>query len=446
LGCWCSSTRPRGATWRAASPGSRSSRSRPEASRAKRGRWRPSCRRARRNALGASPTGNRPVRPRRPRIAGTRRRYRIHRAQDHGARPPWPRCLGRRDGAHPAAERGWRFAARRRFQSNSLDTPTRSWHSRRRAATRRPVNAALAYLVSAQGTDGAFGHQRSSLHLHRGLRRCMAFNAFSQDHSLTLPGAGGQGLARRQAIRGPLMRRLSRTPWRRSRSRCATTDAATFSAAQAALRAAQQAMGSWSADPYLTAIALRALAAYGHRATSRDHGAVEAIVVVPRANAPLPGALAQATGPRSERELERLRRHSPGGLGAGRLHRAGDEGGDMRRSRRNVHRLGGRLDQSRNDFAPVASSTATLRGTVRDGANGQPLAGVSVAVGAAPHSRRPMERMRSPASRRARFPSASPSRDTRRSTRRRRFPRDRCSCSASLYTGQAPTDATVTAR
>lgn len=263
------------------------------------------------------------------------------------------------------------FAPAPGYQPTVYDTAWALLACRPSACASERIASALAYLKAAAATDGSFGISGESsisttatalwaMQLHRQSADVGAQIAAARGWLLSKQVEGHYATTAEDAIATIA---LSSIP----------DEYASFAAAQAALRADQDADGSWQGDPFLTALALRALAA------PTPPGFTGLVIEDPRGQ-PLQGARVAATGPQNASALTDA---------AGAFTIAGLPAGNYTVE----FSLDGYVAASLN--APVISTRATdvgtvrlrlsptaavLEGTVRDGATSAPIANAAVSV------------------------------------------------------------------
>ncbi len=242
--------------------------------------------------------------------------------------------------------------------------------------------AALAWLQTAQRADGGWGvDDRGSLYITSNVL------VAAQAWSARLPAASGVAAAandRLLALRGPDS--VYATPFENAVALIAlstrTAQPSTLQPLVDALRSAQQADGSWSGDPYLTALALRALWAASHVPQEPTTGTIVGRVVDAATAAPIAGATVQRidANPASSSSASDgsfvLASLTPGAFSV-RISKVGYTAREF-----SVQIGAGQILQFGTVQLSRASLTADLSGTVRSN-TGAALAGVIVSVGTA---------------------------------------------------------------
>lgn len=239
------------------------------------------------------------------------------------------------------------------------------------------LKAALDYLASKGRSDGGYAVPGESNSVYATSYALQALVAYRDAYPLSpyvsksigwLQGArGGSG-----SYGSPLYDALATIALS-----AATTDATQYAPLLAALRAAQASDGSWSADPFLTSLALRALSGQGQPPPSVAQGRVAARVIDAASRRPLPGSSIAIAGLGLSTNAE------------GRFETAGINPGTYPLS---VMRAGYLSAQQEVTVAAAVVNNlgdielalpadgALLHGSVYDGDSGQPLQGAGVQV------------------------------------------------------------------
>ena len=276
------------------------------------------------------------------------------------------------------------FAGAPGYQSDALDTAYALLALKAAAsANSSAISKALGYLQGAQGVDGSFGvNEQPSVFVTA--HALQALNAFAQTFTLTaniqpakayLTGAQSSGAYAAVLDNAAAALALSG----------ATLDTSAFGGAQAALKSAQAADGSWSDDPYLTALAIRALVATASAPPPATTGQVSGSVVDQSSGAPLAGVQVQLTGAQSaSATTDSSGSFTLTGLAPGSYSVQISLAGYTPLTLSGVPVTAGVVASLGTVRLSVATTTASLQGTVRDGTTGQPIAGATVAVSGGP--------------------------------------------------------------
>lgn len=273
------------------------------------------------------------------------------------------------------------FGANAGYQSNVLDTAYALLAFKAApSADGNAIAMAAAYLVANQGTDGSFAFSEQAS-VYVASYALQALNAFVQSNSLgnaaqaaknwlvARQNAGSYGSVLENAVAAIALAG-------------ATTDTSVFSGPQLALIAAQDPDNkSWSGDPYLTALAIRALVATGTAPPPVTTGSISGVVVDATTGAPIAAAIAQASGPiaaaaNSDGNGAFSISALPAGTYAVQVTKAGYATFNLTASV-----FAGVATNLGTVRLPVAGTDGAIQGTVRDGITGQPIAGVTVTVG-----------------------------------------------------------------
>ncbi len=243
------------------------------------------------------------------------------------------------------------------------------------------VTRALAFLDANHLDDGSFAVNRQAS-LYATLKAMLASAAWS--------GQQGAGSFSAQSLRWLLAQRNpagnfgnpfdnALALWVLSTQ---TADATILKPASDALLATQAANGSWNDDPYLTAVALRALYLVNHPPASNGSAAVRGLVADAASGLPLAGASVQVVaGGDAATGSDAGGNFTLSGIAAGNLTLRFARLGYASRDVNISVGAGQSLSIGTVALAP-ASLSATLSGVIRND-SGQPLAGAVVAAGTA---------------------------------------------------------------
>ncbi|HSN17568.1 MAG TPA: carboxypeptidase regulatory-like domain-containing protein, partial [Gammaproteobacteria bacterium] len=161
------------------------------------------------------------------------------------------------------------------------------------------LSNALLYLVGNVDSDGGYGLPAggSGSQVYVTAYVLLAYQAYATSYPLTTQIGGARQWLIGQQSGGIYADTLSDALASLALA-SSSNDSAAYSGALAALSAGQQADGSWGDDPYLTAIAARALA--GSTAQqSATTGSMSGVVLDAASHAPIAGAQIQLSGPAS---------------------------------------------------------------------------------------------------------------------------------------------------
>ena len=266
------------------------------------------------------------------------------------------------------------------YQSNPLDTAFAILALNAAHNTSAPAaSSAVAYLISAQSPDGSFAiNEQSSVYVTAYVLQALA--AIDQTYDTTFAANAASTWLVGQQSAGAYSTVLDNaTAAIALASHTSTT--ASFSGAQAALVAAQAADGSWSDDPYLTAIAIRALTATGTAAPSPTSGEISGITVDASSSAPVSGVLIQAVGAISaSTNTSSAGNFTLGPLPAGSYTVAISKSGYATITQ-TVTVVAGAIANLGTVRLSPATANAGLQGQVTDGVTHQPIAGATVSAG-----------------------------------------------------------------
>jgi sugar lactone lactonase YvrE len=267
------------------------------------------------------------------------------------------------------------------YESNALDT---AWVLLALKATgtnaAQGISGGLGYLSSSINSDGSFGDGSMPATLYQTAFALTALQQFSQSYSLSGPvnkakawlvaqqGAGGSyGDVMSDAVAAFALQMTS-------------TDASLYGGAINALKASQLANGSWSDDPYLTAVAMRTLQSAGQPPQLPTTGSVTGRVRDTSTLNALVGSTAQ---------IVQLPNVSITADGEGKFTLSNVAPGSytlaVTKAGYNPAQIAITINAGANtvvgdiNLSPGASS-AILRGSISDGANGGSLAGATIEV------------------------------------------------------------------
>ena len=269
------------------------------------------------------------------------------------------------------------------YTSNTADT---AWMLlAQRAGGAQPdaaaVTRALAFLDANHLEDGSFAVNRQ-VSMYATLKAMLASAAWSNQQ--------GAGSFSAQSLRWMLAQRNAAGNFGNTFDNALalwvlstqTADAALLKPASDALLATQAANGSWNDDPYLTAVALRALYLVNHPPASNGSSAVRGMVADAASGLPLAGASIQVVaGGDAATGSDASGNFTLSGIAAGNLTLRFARLGYASRDVNISVSASQSLSIGTVALAP-ASLSATLSGAIRND-SGQPVAGAVVAAGTA---------------------------------------------------------------
>jgi sugar lactone lactonase YvrE len=266
------------------------------------------------------------------------------------------------------------------YQSNALDTAFALLALRAAGSTSgSAASNAIAYLVASQGTDGSFAiNEQSTVYVTS--YALQALNAFAQTNSVTNSVQSAKNwLVSAQtagAYAAVLDNALAAIALVGS-----TTDTTAYAGTQVVLNNSQLADGSWSDDPYLTSIVIRALVAAGAAPPPSTTGQIGGTVVDASTGTSLAGVLAQASGAGSASATT----NASGAFAIGPLN-PGTYSVQFSLSgygtiTQPVTVTAGATSNLGTVRLPLATGTAALQGVVKDGSTGLAVTGATVSVG-----------------------------------------------------------------
>ncbi|CAI8837735.1 carboxypeptidase regulatory-like domain-containing protein [Methylocaldum szegediense] len=247
------------------------------------------------------------------------------------------------------------------------------------------LSGALGYLSSAANPDGGYGLPGSSSasQVYVTAYALNAMQAFSQSYALTAPiSAARQWLLARQSG-GAYGETLSNAVAALALT-AGTTDTTAFAGLIDAIKAAQQGDGSWGADPYVTALALRALHLVDHWTPPPTTGAVTGLVLEQGSYVPMAGAVIRLLRtPSAEGATGADGRFTLSGVTPGTYTVEVGLSGYATVSVANVAVSAGNTANLGNIILGVDATAAVLRGKITDGNTGAPLSGATVTLSGA---------------------------------------------------------------
>lgn len=265
------------------------------------------------------------------------------------------------------------------YRSNPLDTALalRAFKAAGQSQSTLIGNA-IAYLQSTQAADGSFpfGDPDS---VHSSAEALQALSAFASSYPATSAvGAARTWLASRQVqgSYGPAFENAVAI----LALIASSVDATPLILPVAALKGGQSADGSWDGDPYVTALALRALAAAAEILPPSTTGQVSGTVAELASGEAIAGAQVLVSGPQAATLLtDGNGAFASQGLDPGTYSIQVSKAGYASASASATVSAGVTTLLGTIRLA-VASTTAIVRGTVRDGVTGQTLTGATVAI------------------------------------------------------------------
>lgn len=275
------------------------------------------------------------------------------------------------------------FAPAQGYASDALDTAYALLALRTSpSANASAVSKALGNLTSAQGTDGSFAINGQSSVFVTSLA-LQSLNAFAATYALTTPVQSAKTWLVGSQTSGAYTTTLDNAVAALALAG-ATLDSTAFAGAQSALKAAQAADGSWSDDPFLTALATRALAASASAPPPATTGQLSGSVVDQSTSAALSGVAVQLSGPQSASATT----DSTGsfiivGLAPGTYSVQFSKAGYARVTL-GAPVTAGVVSNVGTVRLQISTTTASVTGTVRDAGTGQAIAGATVVVSGGP--------------------------------------------------------------
>jgi sugar lactone lactonase YvrE len=251
------------------------------------------------------------------------------------------------------------------------------------SANSNAISKALGYLQGTQGTDGSFGiNDQPSVFVTA--HALQALNAFAQTFALTANIQSAKTYLTGAQTNGAYTTVLDNATAALGLSG-ATLDTSVFSGAQASLKSTQAADGSWADDPYLTALAIRALVATASAPPPATTGQVSGNVVDQATGTPLAGVQVQLTGAgTASTSTDSSGAFTLTGMAPGSYTVQVSLAGYTPVTLNNVAVTAGVVSSLGTIRLAIATTTASLQGTVRDGTTGQPIAGATIAISGGP--------------------------------------------------------------
>lgn len=245
-----------------------------------------------------------------------------------------------------------------------------------------PLQGALGYLAAAANSDGGYGLADSltGSQVYVTALALDALQAFSQNYSLGAPIASARRWLLAQQSNGAYGETVLDAV-AASALIAGTTDAVAFSGSIDAIAAAQQGDGSWGGDPYLTALALRAMFLAGQWTAPPATGNVTGLVLEQGSFVPIAGARIRLLEvPSAETTAGSDGRFMLTGVAPGTYTVEIAHSGHATATLAGVRVSAGNTANLGNIFLGFESTAALLRGTVTDGATGAPLAGAAISL------------------------------------------------------------------
>lgn len=267
------------------------------------------------------------------------------------------------------------------YQSDPLDTAY-VLLALKATGSSQGVGAAIGYLQATQAVDGTYAiNEQPSIYATAVALQALGAFAPSYSVSATVDKA-------RNALIGAQTQGAYATVLDNAVASLALVatrpDPIPVAGAASALKASQQADGSWGSDPYLTALALRALVASAGILPAATTGQIAGSVVEQSSGGALAGVLVQLGGPQSASATSdaagafALGNLAPGAYSA-QLSKAGYATASV-----NATVAVGVTTNLGVISLQLATTTAVVHGTVGDGTTTLPIGGANVAITGGP--------------------------------------------------------------
>ncbi|WP_162932421.1 carboxypeptidase regulatory-like domain-containing protein [Solimonas sp. K1W22B-7] len=262
--------------------------------------------------------------------------------------------------------------------SNTLDTSWALLAFRASGFTDYKVlKAALDYLISTAHSDGGYAAPGSDNAVYTTSYALQALAAYRDAYALSPYISKSIGWLRTERGNNAGYGESLYDALATIALASATTDSTQYGSLLTALKAAQSADGSWASDPYLTSLALRALAGQAQPPATVSKGRVVGQVSDAATRAPLAAATISVAGHNLSTTASGqfdIGDITPGNysLGVGKVGYASVQ--------RQLNIAAGAVVDVGTVSLLVLEDAAAVHGAVFDGSSGQPLAGATVAV------------------------------------------------------------------
>lgn len=238
------------------------------------------------------------------------------------------------------------------------------------------VTSALGYLSGNANTDGGYGGYGQSTVYSTSLA-LQALMAFSQSNPQTAPALAAKSFLVGAQVNGTYAS-VQDNASAITALAIVSSDSSAFTTARVALISAQLADGSWNGDPFLTALALRALSAVASAPPTT--GTVNGIVVDDISGVAISNVQVQITGPQNASATTDANGSftSPALLAGAYTVQISKSG--YATLIYNLSLTAGSVANLGTVRLHVAATTATLQGQIKDGTTNQPIANAMVSV------------------------------------------------------------------
>jgi sugar lactone lactonase YvrE len=265
------------------------------------------------------------------------------------------------------------------YSSSPLETAWALLALKAAGASGSVLGHALQYLIGAANSDGGFDAFHTTSDVYTTSVVTLALQAYAQAYSLSATIGAADAWLRNAQSGGGYDDTLSDAVATLALA-STTTDSSAYSASVQALEASQLTDGSWNDDPYLTAIALRALVAAGSVPAAPTTGQVSGQVVDASTLAPLSGVTIQLAQQSGTQVTNSSGQYSLSSLAPGSYTLTASLAGYTSQQLTVSVTAGATTDAPLIKLGAIPPTVGVLQGTVTDGATGQPLGGVLITV------------------------------------------------------------------
>jgi sugar lactone lactonase YvrE len=265
------------------------------------------------------------------------------------------------------------------YSSSPLETAWALLALKAAGASGSVLGHALQYLIGAANSDGGFDAFHTTSDVYTTSVVTLALQAYAQAYSLSATIGAADAWLRNAQSGGGYDDTLSDAVATLALA-STTTDSSAYSASVQALEASQLTDGSWNDDPYLTAIALRALVAAGSVPAAPTTGQVSGQVVDASTLAPLSGVTIQLAQQSGTQATSSNGQYSLSSLAPGSYTLTASLAGYTSQQLTVSVTAGATIDAPLIKLSAIPPTVGALQGTVTDGATGQPLGGVLITV------------------------------------------------------------------